>query len=142
MAGVFVWRHVFQSGDLPIFFSNALGPVDPYLVSYSFRYTPKGSECPILAGASGRTPVRMGVGQYYATGIAGQCGQPGDRWEICWTYQETLTSPVQEVCNPFVVFDTGAYCPTSANCGGSSGGCSSGCGSAVSGCASPSYGWG
>lgn len=136
MAGVFVWRHVFQSGDLPIFFSNGTGPVDPYLVTYSFRYTPKGSECPIVAGATSRNPVRTGVGQYYATGIAGQCGQPGDRWEICWVYQETMGSPLQEVCNPFVVFDSGAYCappcsPAQTSCGGSCGG----------GC-SPSYGWG
>jgi hypothetical protein len=83
MAGVFVWNHVFQSGDLPIFFSNAKGPVDPYRVTYTFKYTPQGSECSKVVGVADRTPVNTGVGSYYATGVAGECGQPGS-WSICW----------------------------------------------------------
>lgn len=136
MVGVFVWQHVFQSGDLPIYFAKPSGPIDPYSVSYTFKYTPKGSECPIVAGPSNRTPVRTGVGEYYATGIAGQCGQPGGTWVICWQYQETLGSPTQEVCQTFVVFDSSTYCAPS--CTPSQDPC--GCG--PSSPCSPSYGWG
>lgn len=119
--GVFRFGHVFQRGDLPIYITDlADNPMSPYLVRYTMYYWPKGSQSKIRVGAEDRTPVNTGVGEYYATGVAGQCGQPGD-WCVEWKIQESFGSPmVTEVFN-FKVFDSSQYCgqgsSSSSSCG-------------------------
>lgn len=116
--GVFRWGHVFQSFDLPLFVTNPVGnPLGPYSVTYTMYYYPKNSQCPIRVGAADRRPVNVGVGEYYATGVAGRCGQPGD-WCVEWKIQEVFGGPyvTEKFC--FKVFDTAAYCAsTASSCG-------------------------
>lgn len=121
-SGVFVWGHVFQRGDLPLFVTDlANNPLDPYSVKYTMYYYPKNAQCATRVGPECRTPVRVDVGEYYATGVAGQCGQPGD-WCVEWKVQEVFNGPVLSSKFCFKVFDSSQYC----NYGGtSSGGCSS-----------------
>lgn len=101
--------HLFQNGDLPLYVTDLAGAaLSPYKVSYTMYYTPKGQGCLKQAGPSGRTPVEGDVGYYYATGYAGQCGQPGD-WLVKWKVQETVDSPEVEIPYHFKVFDTSQY---------------------------------
>ena len=127
---------MFQADDLTVFFTGPSGATDPYSVTYTMYWTPKNSECPKAVGAIDRIPVRTGIGEYYATGIAGQCGQPGDGWKVVWRFRDTANSPLQEVTQGFVVFDTGKYCPGSCTPARTSCGCSNTCGSCT-----PTYGW-
>jgi len=119
--GVFPLGYVFQRGDLPIYLSDMAGTsIDPATITFTiFRYEP-GNPNPIQAGASERIPVHHTVGEFYATGVSGECGQPGD-WFVRWRYQELPDSPLIEDIFPFKVFDTAKYAP---------GGCDS------------KYGWG
>lgn len=94
----FSYMQPLERGDLPIFISLPVGPVSPYRISYTlFEIRPDNSLR--QAGASGRAPVPGVVGEYYATGRAGDLGQPG-RWMIRWEFQHTPSSPVQvkEMC--------------------------------------------
>jgi len=99
----FRYLQLFQRGDLPIYISNHAGPVSPVLVTYTlFQLRPDGSRKQI--GPSGRTPVQGVVGEFYATGRAGESGQPG-QWVIRWEFQRTFQSAMQckEMC--FQVLD-------------------------------------
>ena len=125
--GVFRFGHVFQRGDLPLYITDlSNNPMSPYSVKYTMFYYPKNSQCSVRVGAEGRTPVTTGVGEYYATGVAGQCGQPGE-WYVEWLIQESFDSPVVKECFRFKVFDTSQYCGSgsSSSSSGSSCGCSS-----------------
>lgn len=93
----------FQRGDLPIFISTCAGPVTPVRVSFTlFQLRPDGSR--IQAGPACRKPVSGVVGEFYATGRAGESGQPG-QWIIRWEFQQTFQSAIQvkEMC--FQVLD-------------------------------------
>jgi hypothetical protein len=108
--GVFNYGQVFQMGDLPIYITDlANNPLGPYLVKFTMYYYPKNSQCAVRVGAEDRTPVNVGVGEYYATGVAGQCGQPGD-WYIEWKIQEAFDSTLVKECFRFKVFDSAQYC--------------------------------
>lgn len=126
-SGVFVRGHSFQRGDLPLFVVDANGlPTSPYIVRYTIYYQPK-QGCPIQAGPVDRTPVNVGVGEYYATGNAGECHQPGD-WYVLWWYQESFGSERVELRYPFKIFDSSQFavaCATGPGLGGGTawGGC-------------------
>lgn len=93
MAPSFRYLQAFQRGDLPLFVSDAEGPVSPYLVVFTmFFVRPDGSRAQV--GPSYRTPVQGDVGEFYATGRAGESGQPGC-WMIRWQYQRSFDSDVQ-----------------------------------------------
>lgn len=110
--GVFVWGHVFQRGDLPLFVTDLSGnPVTPYSVRYTMFYKPKNATCFVRVGPKDRVPVTVGVGEFYATGVAGQCGQPGD-WCVEWKTQEVFEGPVIADKFCFKVFDSAQYCAT------------------------------
>lgn len=116
--GVFVWGHVFQRGDLPLYIQDATGnPASPSIVQYTmFRYV-KGNPNPVQVGPCGRTPVTADLGEYYATGVAGECGQPGD-WFVQWVYQEAFDSQKVEAIFPFKVFNSADFpvaCATSTS---------------------------
>lgn len=110
-SGVFVWGHVFQRGDLPLFVTDFSGnPVGPYKVTYTMYFHPSNAACGFRVGPEDRTPVNVGTGEYYATGIAGQCGQPGT-WCVVWKVQEVFEGPVISDKFCFQVFDASQYCP-------------------------------
>lgn len=140
--GVFRYGQLFQRGDLPIFITDTVGsPFDPFSIRYTLLYQPKDAQCLVKAGACGRTPVKADTGEYYATGYAGECGQPG-QWYIRWCIQEYFDGPLTTQEFGFSVYDTAAFCapngglPRQAsgcggrrhgwNCGGGCSGCSQG----------------
>lgn len=113
--GVFQMGHVFQRGDLPLYVSDAAGnPLSPQTVRFTlFRYNP-GNPNPVQIGPADRTPVQADIGEYYVTGIAGECGgQPGD-WFVRWTYQYNSSSPMTQDVFAFKVFNPNDYLPTCA----------------------------
>lgn len=144
--GVFTWGHVFQHGDLPIFVTDTSGnPLSPFSVKYSMYYTPKNATCPVRVGPLDRTPVQIDVGEYYATGVAGQCGQPGD-WCVEWKIQEFFDGPWISETFCFKVFDSSQFCAggssTSSNCSSvNTPACNWCCRAPCSCTTSPKYGW-
>jgi len=119
--GVFRYGHTFQKGDLPIFITDRVGsPFDPYCIKYTLYYQPKDSQCLVQAGPCGRTPVKADTGEYYATGYAGECGQPG-QWYIRWCIQEYFDGPRTSQEFGFAVFDTAQFCASNAGLPASSG---------------------
>ncbi len=116
--GIFQVGHVFQQGDLPFYSTSGGNASDPYLVTYTVFWLNPQDPNPVQVGAAGRTPLHAATGEYYASGIAGTCGQPGN-WYVEWTYQETSGSPSVKVVFPFKVFDSAQYC---VPCCGQSGG--------------------
>jgi len=139
-----VWGHVFQRGDIPFYVTDLAGnPLSPYSVRYTMYFTPKNGTCPVRVGPEDRIPVQVDVGEYYATGVAGQCGQPGD-WCVRWKAQEVFEGPTISDTFCFKVFDYAQYCAP----GAISTGCSSintpacrwCCRSSCS-CGSAKFGW-
>jgi len=107
--GVFKWGQVFQRGDLPIFITDlANNPVSPFKVTYTLFYV--GSGCARQVGPADRVPVQADVGEYYVSGVAGECAQPGD-WLVEWKYQESFSSPCIADRMGFKVFNTAQYLP-------------------------------
>jgi hypothetical protein len=99
----FRFLQLLQRGDLPIYISNYAGPVAPVSVTYTlFQIRPDGSRRQV--GPAFRQPVQGLVGEFYATGRAGESGQPG-QWVIRWEFQRTFQSAPQckEMC--FSVLD-------------------------------------
>jgi hypothetical protein len=89
----FSWRYEFTSGDLTLKICDVYGnPYSPFVVLYAlYQILPGGYKK--LVGPPNRRPVMQNVGCYYATGTAGECGQPGN-WCIVWRWQKTPSSPV------------------------------------------------
>lgn len=107
--GVFRNGHTFQRGDLPIYITDGVGsPFDPYSVRYTVFYQPKESRNLAQVGPSDRVPVKADLGEYYATGYAGESGQPG-QWYIRWTLQEYFGGPLVTQEFGFSVFDTASF---------------------------------
>lgn len=93
----------FQRGDLPIFICDRAGPVSPVRVYYTlFQRRPNGTVFQV--GPSRRTPAQGVVGEYYATGRAGESGQPG-QWMIRWEFQRNFQSVTQIKEMDFQVLD-------------------------------------
>lgn len=105
----FRWGHVFTQGDLDICLTDLNGnPWEPGCINYTLYQVQRG--CALKqVGPSGRRPVRTAAGCYYATGTAGECGQPG-LWAIVWHYQRTFSDPVVEQVCYFTVMDA-VLCP-------------------------------
>ncbi len=111
--------HIFRRGDLPIYltdFSN--NQIDPFMIRYTLFYNQPGNPNPVQVGPARRVPVRAALGEYYVSGIAGDCGVAGD-WFVEWYYQENSDS--EEVMDnyPFRVVDSTQFTVTSCTpCGG------------------------
>jgi hypothetical protein len=105
----FRWGHQFGMGDLTICVTGKGGnPVGPVCISYTLYQIQQGCQ-PKQVGPSGRKPGNSSLGCYYATGTAGECGQPG-LWVIRWNYQISFgASPIEKDCY-FYVFDS-VLCP-------------------------------
>jgi hypothetical protein len=105
----FRWNAEFDRCGLSLNLCDARGlPYSPVTVLYAmYQVMPGGYR--LLRGQPNRKPVTEGVGSYYATGTAGECGQPGD-WVIVWRWQRDPFSPVETREMSFRVVDT-ANCP-------------------------------
>lgn len=103
---VFRWGHVFTRFDLPLYIkdSSCTLPRGPFEVTYAM-YRLLGNGIYQLAGPSCRTPVNQRVGEYYATGTAGEFGQPGD-WQIRWSIRRSFNDPVVTKTYSFRVVDS------------------------------------
>jgi hypothetical protein len=104
MAGkTFSWLQLLQRGDLSVFICDALGPVIPFAIKYRLiQVRLNGSRQAV--GPRERTPVPGVAGEFYATGRAGEHGQPG-QWIVEWTFQRASQSEVQVVELPYMVLD-------------------------------------
>lgn len=100
----FRWQSDFGRCSLVFKLCDARGlPYSPVTVLYElYQVMPGGYR--LLRGPPNRQPIMEDVGSYYATGTAGECGQPGD-WVIVWRWQRDPWSPVQTREMPFRVVD-------------------------------------
>lgn len=104
----FRWLQPLQRGDLSVLICDRHAPFGPYRVTYSLlQLRPDGSRR--YVGVRDRVPASGGLGEFYATGRAGESGQPG-QWVIEWRFQRSPDSAAQSVEMPFQVLDTVAGC--------------------------------
>lgn len=98
------WGQDIQRGMLGIWLSDyANCPISPFRVTYSlFMVTASGQLA--MVGPPDRTPAKGEIGEFYATGVAGDLGQPG-RWLIRWTYQVSFNGPCYYEQMQFDVLD-------------------------------------
>jgi hypothetical protein len=95
----FPWGHQFTRDDLSMCFEGGR----PVCVHFTLYQMVPGCQ-PIQKGPSNRKPVLDDKNCYYATGTAGECGQPG-LWAIKWSYQRTFGAPMVEKTCYFTVLD-------------------------------------
>jgi hypothetical protein len=98
------WGQDIQRGMLGIWLRDYKNcPISPFKVTYTlFMVTPSGQLSQV--GPCERTPAKGALGEFYATGIAGDLGQPG-LWSIRWTYQVSFNGPRYYESMQFNVFD-------------------------------------
>lgn len=106
----FRYGHRFQRGDLSIYLCDLGGPVLPAHISYTlYQFRSDGSR--FRVGPRDRQPVPGTCGEFYVTGTAGECGQPGC-WAVEWKIQRNGLAPVQVKMMEFMVVDAVlAACP-------------------------------
>lgn len=106
----FRWMQRLGIGDLEHFTKDARGmPYSPIVCLYAlYQVLPGGVK--VLSGPPNRRPVQQGVGRYYATGTAGDCGQPGE-WVIQWRCQRFWYDPPTICETHFLVQDAVAAGP-------------------------------
>ncbi len=93
----------FRRGDLPVYICDRSGPVSPVWIRFTlYRVLVDGSRW--RKGPAQRAPAQGQVGEYYATGRAGESGQPGD-WVIVWEFRRNLQSATQSKEMEFQVLD-------------------------------------
>lgn len=102
----FRWGHQLGPGDLEICATGKGGnPLGPVCITFTMFQIQRGCQ-PLQKGPSGRHPAKTSrVGCYYATGTAGECGQPG-LWLIRWRYQGSFGGPWVETDCYFYVLDS------------------------------------
>jgi hypothetical protein len=99
----FRYLQLLQRGDLPIYLCNNAGPVSPVWVGFTmYQVLPCGARKRI--GPAQRTPAKGLVGEFYATGRAGESGQPGN-WVIVWEWRHYFEGAVQSEEMEFQVLD-------------------------------------
>jgi hypothetical protein len=86
--------------------------IDPFKLIYAVYDATTGVE--VLIGSPVNTPVRMGIGQFYAEVLIPADGNIGD-WRIRWTIQETSISPVYQSVQPFNVIGNFAIASFTGN---------------------------
>jgi hypothetical protein len=102
----FRWLQTLQRGDLPVFLSDRHRPMVPFRVTYSLaQIRSDGSRK--YVGPRHRLPVAGEVGEFYATGRAGETGQSG-QWFIEWSVQRTSQSIPEVTEMRFQVLDAAA----------------------------------
>jgi hypothetical protein len=105
----FRYGHVFGPGDLEFILGASPGTrVGASCVVFTL-YRMKTGCVPQQIGPKDRAPVTRCPGTYYATGTAGECGQPG-LWFVRWCYRRTFGSTPQHEDFYFYVLDS-VLCP-------------------------------
>lgn len=106
----FRYLQLLQRGDLPIYICDSVGPVSPVWVGFTmYQVLPCGARRRV--GPFQRTPAKGTVGEFYATGRAGESGQPG-QWVIVWDWRHYFNGAVQSKEMEFQVLDAvAAACP-------------------------------
>lgn len=100
----FRWGQELSLGDLTLHLKDLDDtPFIPYLVNYTLYYVHRGGWAQQI-GATGRTPVLSSHFGFYATGFAGEGGQPGT-WRIKWQWQRAVGVPLEEFSYDFCVKD-------------------------------------
>ncbi len=100
----FRWLQTFQRGDLAICIRDVRGvPFGPYFIGYTM-FTVSSTGVMHQVGPTDHKPVMATLGTYYATGTAGENGQPGN-WAIRWRFQRSFGGPVMEQIQQFQVLD-------------------------------------
>ncbi len=104
----FRYGYTLGRGDLELHLCDTSGnPFAPVVVLYAFYQVVAGGQR-MLVGPPNRRPAadtsEGKVGRYYATGTAGELGQPGD-WVCVWRYQRSWWTPTECVEQPFKVVD-------------------------------------
>ena len=99
----FSYLQLLQRGDLPIYLSTLSGPIAPVRVVYTL-YQRRSDGTMFQVGPKDRVPTKGTPGEYYATGRAGEFGQPGN-WVIRWEFQRTYQSEPQIETMCFRVLD-------------------------------------
>lgn len=89
----FRYLQVLQRGDLPLYLCDRRGPVSPNIISFTL-YQKRSDGTTFQVGPSGRVPAEGEVGEFYATGRAGESGQPGC-WVIKWFWRRSFDGPAQ-----------------------------------------------
>lgn len=99
----FRWGHEFVFGDLTFNLATSSGKAfSPYSVTWTmFRLLPGGG---FLQAGPTQMAVQQRVGLFYAVGVAGENGQPGD-WFIRWTYVRFFGGSEVSFDEPFRVVD-------------------------------------
>ena len=85
----FRWQQTLTKGDLCVQITDAAcNPLGPVCIDYTMYRLVQG--CALhQVGCAHRVPANCGVGAYYATGCAGEGGQPGT-WVIRWRYKRNF----------------------------------------------------
>ncbi len=104
----FRYGYVLGKGDLELRVCDASGNAfAPVVVLYAFYQIVAGGQR-MLVGPPNRRPAPDlsggKVGRYYATGTAGELGQPGE-WVIVWRYQRSWWTPTECFEQGFRVYD-------------------------------------
>lgn len=104
----FRWGYILTRGDLELRVCDDSGnPFGPVVVLFSFYQIVRGGQRQ-LVGPPNRRPAidkhEGKPGQYYATGTAGELGQPG-LWVVVWRWQRSWWTPVQTFEEKFKVVD-------------------------------------
>ena len=87
--------------DLYIVVRNHLGhPVDPYYIRYEVFQRISGLD--ILISPQGQSPLKLGVGHFYANYVVPGDALPGDYY-IKWTFKETPSSDDRTAIQEFAV---------------------------------------
>jgi hypothetical protein len=104
----FRYGYILTRGDLELRVCDASGnPYAPVVVLYAFYQIVPGGQR-MLVGPPNRRPAvdnsQGKVGRYYATGTAGELGQPGE-WVVVWRFQRSWWTPTETLEEHFKVVD-------------------------------------
>jgi hypothetical protein len=104
----FRYGYTLGRGDLELHICDTTGnPYGPVVVFYAFYQIVRGGQR-MLVGPPNRRPApdmsQGKPGRYYATGTAGELGQPGE-WVIVWRWQRSWWTPTEFFEQHFKVVD-------------------------------------
>jgi hypothetical protein len=98
------WGQFISKDELPFYLrTNSGDRYAPFAINFTFfQVLPGGIKQRV--GPADRSPIMSDVGDFYAVGIAGEGGQPGE-WVVRWEWQRYQNGPVYKQEYPFVVLD-------------------------------------
>jgi hypothetical protein len=104
----FRWGYILTRGDLELHVCDDSGnPFGPVVVLYAFYQIVPGGQRMLVGPPNRRPAVDQSSGKpgrFYATGTAGELGQPGE-WVVQWRYQRSWWTPTVKFEEHFKVVD-------------------------------------